>query len=197
VTEIQLPEDKARVKRGHTTTEPAGAEAPQQTLAEYERLAIGTGEWKGTDAPEFSDDGETWTTAWGPVGRGADENPVFARATVYRKGVRPIVVVIRWDEALPAVDFWRDLWLRKPVTLFGAFALRAAYRRAFRDVIGDQYAPDEQHTEAPNEGRGVMHYLIGVSWEGERCACGRTVPRLRDHLFELALADIHAGMVTA
>ena len=72
----------------------------------------------------------------------------FARATVHRKGVRrPTVVVIRWDEALPAVDHWRALWQRKPVTLFGAHALRTALRRAFRDVIGDQYGPDEQHTE--------------------------------------------------
>ena len=109
-----------------------------------------------SDAPEFSDDGETWSTAWGPVKRtegDEDEHPVFARATVHRKGVRrPTVVVIRWDEALPAVDHWRALWQRKPVTLFGAHALRTALRRAFRDVIGDQYGPDEQHEPTTDEG---------------------------------------------
>jgi len=151
MSELDLPDTTQPRKPRRRTTEPeqVTAEAPQQTLAEYERLAIGTGEWKGTDAPEFSDDGETWSTAWVRL---VDEDlPVFCRATVYRKGVRPIVVVIRWDEALPATDPWRALWLRKPVTLFGAFALRAAYRRGFRDVIGDHHAPDEQHTEPTEE----------------------------------------------
>ena len=139
---IELPADEPRKPRRRPNPEPelVSAEAVQQTLAEYERLAIGTREWNGTDAPEFSDGGgllgAMWTTAWAPTEDG--DHPAFARATVYRKGVRrPIVVVIRWEEALPAVDEWRELWLRKPVTLFGAFALRAAYRRAFHDVIDD------------------------------------------------------------
>jgi len=162
VTTIELPADTPRKPRRRITepTTDANVEAVQQTLAEYERLAIGTGEWNGTDAPEFSDDGVTWTTAWGPIEPVSAEllpefirHPVFARATVYRKGVkRPVVVVIRWDEALPAVDPWRALWLRKPVALFGAFALRAALRRGFRDAIGDHHAPDEQHTEPTTEG---------------------------------------------
>lgn len=117
-------------------------EAVQQTLAEYERLAIGTGEWNGTDAPEFSNDGQTWTAAWLP-----SEGylfPALARATVYRKGVdRPVVAVVRWDEAVPADADWRGLWERKPIALFGAFAKRAALRPAFRDVIGDRREPDE------------------------------------------------------
>lgn len=124
------------------TTTAATAEAVQQTLAEYERLAISTGEWNGTDAPEFSDDGQTWTNAWLP--NPDHEHPALARATVYRKGVeRPIVVVCRWDEALPAVEPWRGLWLAKPIALFGAFTVRASLRRGFRDVIGDRREPDE------------------------------------------------------
>jgi len=153
---ITLPEDKPRTRRRpNPEPEPVSAETIQQTLAEYERLAIGTGEWNGTDAPEFSRPGIVggmeWTTAWAPAD--VDDHPMFARATVYRKGVRrPVVVVIRWEEALPAVDEWRDLWMRKPVTLFGAFALRAAYRRAFRDVIGDRREPDEHDTPTTDEG---------------------------------------------
>lgn len=149
--DIEIPDTthkprRARIQRDIEPS-PVSAEAVQQTLAEYERLAIGTGEWNGTDAPEFSNDGEHWSTAWMRVEH-EDEHPVFARATVYRKGVkRPIVVVIRWEEALPAVDDWRALWLRKPVALFGAFALRAALRRAFRDAIGDQHGPDERQED--------------------------------------------------
>lgn len=161
-TTITLPEDKPRKprRRPNPESELVSAETIQQTLAEYERLAIGTGEWNGTDAPEFSHDGEAWSTAWVRDTDGlavdeidVDEHPVFARATVYRKGVkRPVVVVVRWDEALPAVDEWRDLWLRKPVALFGAFALRAALRRAFRDAIGDTRGPDEHIEPTTEEG---------------------------------------------
>lgn len=135
-------------------TDTVTVEAVQQTLAEYERLAIGTGEWNGTEAPEFSNglkvasplsivpDGLDWTEAWQPTEE--HPTPVYARATVWRKGVKkPAIVYVRWDEAVPAIEEWRELWLRKPVALFGAFTLRAAYRRAFRDVIGDRHEPDE------------------------------------------------------
>lgn len=154
---ITLPEDKPRTRRRpNPEPELVSAETIQQTLAEYERLAIGTGEWNGTDAPEFSDDGEHWSTAWLPISHAdlnGDRYPLLARATVWRKGVkRPTVVVIRWEEALPAIEEWRALWLRKPVTLFGAFALRAALRRAFRDVIGDRREPDEHDTPTTDEG---------------------------------------------
>jgi len=160
MTTIELPADTPRPSRRRITepTPDANVDAVQQTLAEYERLAIGTGEWNGTDAPEFSEDGVTWSTAWvrpDVAPSDDDPHPVFARATVYRQGIkRPIVVVIRWDEALPAVEPWRDLWLRKPATMFGAFALRAALRRAFRDAIGDHHAPDEQHTEPTTDTEG-------------------------------------------
>lgn len=152
-TDLELPADAAPPRRRKAEPTPdATVDAVQQTLADYERAAIETGEWNGTDAPEFSDDGVTWSTAWAP---GPEEyaTPTFARATVYRKYVkRPVVVVVRWDEALPADDEWRALWMRKPVALFGAFALRAALRRAFRDVIGDHHAPDEQHdNETPED----------------------------------------------
>lgn len=151
---IELPADAPRKPRGKRPdaepSTPATTESVQQTLAEYERLAIGTGEWNGTEAPEFSDYGTAWSAAWMPSE--GQEHPTFARATVYRKGIkRPIIVVIRWDEALPAVDEWRDLWMRKPVALFGAFALRAALRRAFRDAIGDQRGPDEHDREHDEE----------------------------------------------
>lgn len=116
-----------------------------KTLAEYESLAILTGEWDGIETPEFSDDGVAWSTVWK-----SDEPPAFARATVYRKGVRvPSTAVIAWGEALPAVDDWRALWERKPMTLFGSAAKRAAIRHGFREVIGDRRDADEIDPNGP------------------------------------------------
>lgn len=124
-----------------------------QTLAEYERLAIGTGEFAGVDAPEFSHDGVTWTPFW--IG---DAHPQLARATVYRGAARhPITVVTAWGESVPTRDVslpsdamqWADLWESKPMKLFGAYTLRAAYRRGFRDAIGTRREPDEHEPTVP------------------------------------------------
>ncbi|MFL2002276.1 hypothetical protein [Microbacterium sp. A1-JK] len=115
------------------------------TVAAYEAAAIKTGKWDGIESPEFSSDGVAWSTVW--VGEGA---PNFARVTVHRKGVKiPYTAVIAWAEAIPAVDEWRVLWERKPMTLFGAAAKRAAIRHAFRDIIGDRRDPDEVDPAAP------------------------------------------------
>ncbi|KTS09061.1 hypothetical protein [Microbacterium testaceum] len=115
------------------------------TVAEYEALAIKSGEWDGIDASEFSDDGVVWSQVW-PAGSA----PAFARATVYRKGVRaPQVAVIAWAESLPAAEEWRVLWERKPMTLFGSAAKRAAIRHAFRDLVGDRRDEDEFDPAAP------------------------------------------------
>lgn len=131
-----------------TTTAPA-LEVVEHTLAEYERIAIGTGAWNGAEAPEFSNDGVHWSAAWLPSE--SFPYPLLARATAYRHGVdRPTVVVVRWDESVPAIDGWRELWLRKPTALFGAFARRAAIRSAFRDVLGDRREPDEVDPPAPS-----------------------------------------------
>jgi hypothetical protein len=136
-----------------------------KTLGEFEALAQQTGEWDGADAVEFSDDGHVWSPIWmAGVARieGADgtliretvtdPHPAFARARVYRKGVAHTDwQYVSWDESVPADDEWRALWMRKPVKLFGSFALRSAYRHAFRDVVGDRRGPDEQ-TDGPTVG---------------------------------------------
>ncbi|MFB7843600.1 hypothetical protein [Microbacterium sp. NPDC056052] len=108
-----------------------------QTLAEYERLAISTGDTVQIDPPEFSADGQVFAPFWA-----AEQPPVAARATVHRAGI-PTTVYVAWGESLPAEDSWRALWLAKPMKLFGAYTVRAALRRAFRDVIGDRREPDE------------------------------------------------------
>lgn len=118
------------------------------TVAAYEAAAINTGQWDGIDAPEFSADGANWAPVW--LG---DGTPAFARVTVYRKDVRvPYTAIIAWSESLPAVDEWRALWERKPMTLFGAAAKRDAIRHAFRDVIGDRRDEDERDPAAPAVG---------------------------------------------
>lgn len=108
-----------------------------QTLAEYERLAISTGDTVQIDPPEFSADGLAFAPFWA-----AEQPPIAARATVHRAGI-PTTVYVAWGESLPAEDSWRALWLAKPMKLFGAYTVRAALRRAFRDAIGDRREPDE------------------------------------------------------
>jgi hypothetical protein len=113
-----------------------------KTLGEFEALAQKTGEWDGADPVEFSPDGVSWSTVWR-----SDEFPAFARAKVYRKDVaRATEILVAWDESVPAADDWRALWERKPMKLFGSFALRSAIRHAFRDVVGDLAGPDEDRT---------------------------------------------------
>lgn len=112
------------------------------TLGEFEALAQQTGQWDGADPVEFSADGVYWLPVWAPIGD--HRFPPFARATVRRKGVTiPTVIVVAWDESVPADDEWRGLWEQKPMKLFGSFALRSAIRHAFRDVVGDRRGPDE------------------------------------------------------
>ncbi|MDN3309589.1 hypothetical protein QWJ90_01455 [Microbacterium oryzae] len=110
-----------------------------QTLAEYERLAIETGARVQIDPPEF------WSglsvDEWAPYWLGTT-SPAMIRATVHRDGV-PTTVYVSWDESLPAEESWRELWQRKPMKLAGAYAARAALRRAFRDAIGQRREPDE------------------------------------------------------
>lgn len=119
-----------------------------QTIGEFESLAQRTGEWDGADAVEFSDDGREWAPLWAPSdGR---DHPAYARARVYRKGVTHTAwQYVTWDESVPADDEWCALWGRRPVKLFGSFALRNAYRHTFRDVIGGLRGPDEQHETPP------------------------------------------------
>lgn len=139
-----------------------------QTLASYEAAAIKTGQWNGTDAVEFSNDGATWAPVWVKT----DEHafPVFARARVHRAGVEHADwQYVSWDESIPAVDDWRALWERKPMKLFGAYAQRSAIRHAFRDVIGDRRDPDEIDPAAPTTGPATP---VARDWDAEYRAAG-------------------------
>lgn len=142
----------------------------KQTLAEYERLAISTGETVQIDPPEFSKDGDHWLPFTGTI------QPRWARATVHRDGI-PTTVYVAWDEALPAEDSWRALWERKPMTLFGAFTIRAALRRAFRDVIGDRHEPDDMPDSPP----AAVTAAEPVDWEARLAAASTPAEVVQVH----------------
>ena len=119
-----------------------------QTLAEYERLAITSGAKVQIDPPEFSADGDHWLPIVGEL------TPRWARATVHRDGIATTVYA-SWDESLPIETaqtedgrLWREIWEQKPMQRFGSFIVRAALRRAFREVVGDRTEPDEDAPRA-------------------------------------------------
>jgi len=103
------------------------------TLAEISAIVLASGQWAGVGEPEFSVDGSKWSTVFIPTE--INQHPRFARATVHRAGAVPTSVTISWDESLPADEVWRERWFRRPMSLFGARAIRAAYRRAFGDIV--------------------------------------------------------------
>lgn len=114
-----------------------------KTLAEYERIAQGTGEWDGREPTEFSNDGVTWSPLWVPTTGHA--HPQFARSTVHRKGVLiPTTEYAVWDEACPTEDaYWMKAWADRPRVLFGAWVARRALRTAFRAALADKREPDD------------------------------------------------------
>lgn len=116
------------------------------TIAEIERIVLASGQWAGIDEVEFSVDGDEWSTVFAPTTDHAV--PAFARATVHRLGAIPTRVTISWAESLPVDDEWRGQWERRPMALFGARAIRSAYRRAFRDLVDIAPNPAEGDGES-------------------------------------------------
>lgn len=116
-------------------------EAVQQTLQGYLATATKTGELRGVNV-EFTADGETWHPLIFGLGEG--EHPLAARARVHREGWAEATDAPElWEEVVPAIDGWRDLWFARPHVLFGAHALRVALRRTFADVLGERREPDD------------------------------------------------------
>lgn len=158
------------------------------TLAEYERAVQESGEWDGREATEFTNDGVTWSTVW--VKSDAHPHPLAARSRVHRKGVQyPAEEVALWDEALPADERWREIWLARPRVLFGAFTARRALKAAFREKLRDRREPDdlpETRDAAPQAERrdwdleiataATCEELVSV-WSDARAARARTGPR--------------------
>lgn len=115
----------------------------KKTIGEVERIVHGSGMWDGTGPVEFSNDGDTWVTAWAPTDD--HPHPVYARVSTYRKDVRiPTAVTIRWDEQFPeASDEWAAAWTHAPMRHFERTARMIAFRRTFRDLLGDIVIEDE------------------------------------------------------
>lgn len=112
-------------------------------IGEVEHIVHASGQWDGTGPVTFSDDGETWVTAWAPTDD--HPHPEFARVSVYRKDVRiPTKVTIRWDEQFPeASEQWSAMWTRSPMRHFGRTARMIGFRQTFRDLLGDIVIEDE------------------------------------------------------
>lgn len=121
-------------------------------LSDAETLVQATGQHRGT-VVEFSDDGIAWVDAWVP--KGNVTHPTHARATVLRKyndgDLVSTIVVVRWEEFVPALDDERRAnWDKMPTTLLGKVAKVSAYRGGFRDVIGNRYEPAELDQATPS-----------------------------------------------
>ena len=133
------------------------------TLADAERIAVETGEWRGTDV-HFSNDGAQWAEYWLPD----DENPHprLARAVVKRRQGDDIVsttVVASWDEYYPDDDPERAAqWDKLKTVLLSKVAVVATYRRAFRDKIGKRFEPAEMH-QASKPARDFLTELAEVT----------------------------------
>ncbi|MEX8058717.1 hypothetical protein [Microbacterium sp. 16-032] len=172
------------------------------TLAEYERAVQESGEWDGREATEFTNDGVTWSTVW--VKSDAHPHPLAARSRVHRKGVQyPAEEVALWDEALPADERWREIWIARPRVLFGAFTARRALKAAFREKLRDRREPDdlpETRDAVPQaEPRDwdleiataeTVDELKGV-WSDARAARARTGPR--EVAYAARLAELAAA----
>lgn len=147
---IAIPTDD-KPSRIHRAEPRPTEEDVRETLAEYERLAIETGARVQIDPPEFAlaatsvlGPGPLWAPWWV-----SETPPDLVRVTVWRDGT-PTQVYRAWGESAPVDAAWLAMWLHRPMTFFGASAIRAALRRAYRDVIGDRREPDDVEPEVVN-----------------------------------------------
>ena len=142
-----------------------------KTIAEVERTVLASGECAGIGEIEFSTDGEHWRAAWRPTE--GEPTPVFARVAVRRRGFdEPVRSTVVWDERFPAGDpEWAARWLGAPTVHFGRAAKMAAFRAAFRDLVGTVVVEGETTAEQPAE--------APVDWSARIAAC-ETVDELTE-----------------
>ena len=114
-----------------------GARVTYQTgIDGYRSIAERTGEYRGSDEPEF-----------GPVcqcDRQPAGHPEWARVVVHRR-LGPDDYIhqaarAKWHEYYPQDGF---IWNDKPEVMLGKCAEAAAFRKAFPWVLGDIYIPEE------------------------------------------------------
>jgi len=114
------------------------------SIEDATRRVIATGEFDGCEV-QYSNDGIIWAEVWVPTDEHAA--PAFAKATVFRKGVRlPAVGVARWEsfypeEGSPARAWWDQL----KEQMLSKVARMTAFRQQFGDVLGGVYDPAESH----------------------------------------------------
>jgi hypothetical protein len=137
---------KVKVERnGRAVEEERWGLHPQTGIAGYRLIAQRTGLHDGTTEPEFSADGEKWSTVWtqkiDTSVAGEPGHPAFARVTVHRRDKAiPTTVTTTWEEATAQSRYngkvqgkWREI----PLVMFGYAPERYALRKAFPEDLGD------------------------------------------------------------
>lgn len=156
----------------------------KKTIGEVEHIVHASGEWDGTGPVEFSDDGDNGTQARvptiitgasGEVVRAEIAHPEFARAEVYRKGVRvPTTVTIGWSEQYPAASKeWSAKWDLSPMRHLGRTGRMVAFRQTFRDLLGDfriEEEIDERDLPAPAAAPAADAAPAVRDWDAEIAA---------------------------
>lgn len=125
----QIRAVKRNTNRGAVVTYQTGIDG-------YRSIAERTGQYRGSDEPEF---GSICDCGKAPAG-----HPEWARVTVHRR-LGPDDYIhqpgkAKWHEYIPAEDF---MWKEKPEVMLGKTAEAKALRIAFPWVLGNIYIPEE------------------------------------------------------
>jgi len=118
----------------------------------YRSTAERTGQYRGSDAPEFE------ACECGDSGS-PTPHPRIARVTVYRAypdGIRPQVGDARWHELKPKhtkgeYSYADDMWWQMPENQLAKCAEANGLRKAFPRVLGGVYISDEMEQAGPPE----------------------------------------------
>lgn len=131
----------------------AGKWQTQVSIDGARLVAERTGEYEGQTAPEWSNDGVTWSEAW--MGSAEQDHPLFARVGVYRRGHRDAMrVVARWDSYAVYDDVWErgqktgekrvsSMWGKMPDLMLAKVAEMLALRKAFPQDLSGLYSSEE------------------------------------------------------
>ena len=131
-------------------------------------LAQRSREYEGQTTPEFTADGQTWTTVW--LG-GPNNPPAAARVGVHRRGFKePLYVVALW-EAYVQTDYNggpTEMWRKMGPLMLAKCAEMLALRKAFPQDLSGLYVEEElmQADNAPAaqelEGGSSAPAAVGV-----------------------------------
>lgn len=161
-------------------------------------VAERSGSYEGQTAPQWSDDGATWTDAWtgqpveDPENAG-EHHPRFARVGIFKRGFRePLYVVARWETYAVYDDKWdyvdgrrqkiegerslSSMWRKMPDLMLSKVAEMLALRKAFPQDLSGLYSTEEMDQSAPRAIEAAPSAVIPTpeaaarDWLGEASA---------------------------